>query len=150
VKVFNQRCQLAAGRSDKGELLIVATNQNPGHGVHIYLKRWEIENLFQALKGRGFRFEDTHLICHVHIEKLIALLVVGFCWAHKVGEWKATLKPIKFYRYPDKTRRPQYSYFRYGLDAVRDILPHIQDAWEEFLQIISQLLIPTREKILCV
>ncbi|MCD6047274.1 MAG: uncharacterized protein K0S08_921 [Gammaproteobacteria bacterium] len=89
------------------------------------------------------------IICHERIEKLIALLVVGFCWAHKVGEWKAALKPIKLYRYPDKTRRPQYSFFRYGLDTVRDILLHIQDAWEEFLQIISQFFIPIWEKKLC-
>ena len=61
VIVHGQSCCLAAGRSDSGELLIVATNQSPENAVPIYLRRWEIENLFSALKSKGFRFEETHV-----------------------------------------------------------------------------------------
>lgn len=45
--------------------------------------------LFQSLKGRGFCFEETRLTHYERIAKLILLLVIGFCWAHKVGEWQA-------------------------------------------------------------
>ena len=41
--------------------MIVATNQNPKNAIAIYLRRWEIESLFQSLKGRGFHFEQTHI-----------------------------------------------------------------------------------------
>jgi hypothetical protein len=51
----------------------------------------------------------------------MALLVVGFCWAHKVGEWRATHKPIPFYKHRENIR-PQHSYFRYGLDWIRETL----------------------------
>ncbi len=37
------------------------TDGNPQKTFLEYSFRWEIENLFGALKTRGFRFEDTHL-----------------------------------------------------------------------------------------
>ncbi len=58
VDVFNAHVYLSASRSERGELMIVATNQTPKNAIPIYLRRWEIELLFQCLKGRGFRFED--------------------------------------------------------------------------------------------
>lgn len=123
IGLFGQQVYLAGSRSEKGELMIVATNENPKNAIAIYLRRWEIEMLFQSLKGRGFRFEETHLIHLERIEKLMALLVVGFCWAHKVGEWRAENRPIKFNKYQE-SRRPQYSFFRYGLDLIRDSVLH--------------------------
>ena len=99
VWIFGQKVYLAGSRSERGELMIVATNQLPKNAIPIYLRRWEIEMLFQSLKGRGFRFEETRLTHYERIEKLILLLVIGFCWAHKVGEWHALKKPIPFNLY---------------------------------------------------
>ena len=78
VDVFGQRLFLAGSRSEKGALMIVATNENPRNAISIYLRRWEIECLFAALKGRGFRFEETHMISLERIEKLTALLAIAF------------------------------------------------------------------------
>jgi hypothetical protein len=94
VNVFGASVYLAGSRSEKGELMIVATNQSPKNAIEIYLRRWEIESLFQGLKGRGFNFESTHIVHLDRIKKLTALLAVAFAWAHKVGEWKAIKKPI--------------------------------------------------------
>jgi hypothetical protein len=122
VEVFGQRVFLAGSRSEKGELMIVATNQNPKNAIPIYLRRWEVECLFSALKSRGFRFEETHMTTLVRVEKLTAVLAIGFCWAHKVGEWKdATKKAIFIKRHRD-SNRPQHSFFRYGLDCIRDLI----------------------------
>jgi len=121
VYVFGEKVRLAAGRSESGELMIIATNAEPKNAVPIYLRRWEIESLFQSLKGRGFNFENTHMIHPERIAKLMALLAVGFCWAHKVGEWCAEKKPIPMKKFKNQSR-PQYSYFRYGLDRIREIL----------------------------
>ena len=105
-------------------------------------KNWKfIENLFQGLKSRGFRFEETHVTHLERIEQLIALLAVGFCWAHKVGEWRAVKKPIIFNKYRD-SRRPQYSYFRYGLDFLRDIVLHFNRKKREFKDCVKQLVLP--------
>lgn len=135
VKVFGQKVYLAGSRSERGDLMIVATNKAPGNAIAIYLRRWEIESLFQSLKGRGFRFEDTHLTHPERIEKLMALLAVGFSWAHKVGEWKVIEKPILMKRHR-KSYRPQLSYFRYGLDAIRNIILSPFKKIKEFRQIL--------------
>ncbi len=107
---------MAAGRSESGELLVVATNQHKAkNAVSIYLRRWEIEVLFQSLKGRGFRFEETHLTKLERIDTLISVLSIAFCWMHKIGEWRAQEKSIRLNRHRNAWR-PQYSYFRYGYD----------------------------------
>lgn len=119
--IWGLRLNVAAGRSESGELLIVVTNSDAKNAVPIYLRRWEIECLFQSLKGRGFRFEDTHLTNREKLAKLIAVLAVGTAWAIKVGEWRATKEPIQMNQHHNSLR-PQYSYFRYGLDLIRETL----------------------------
>ena len=138
VSIFGQRLYLAGSRSERGELMIVATNQHPRNAIAIYLRRWEIENLFQGLKGRGFNFEDTHLIRAEKIEKLMALLSLAFCWAHKIGEWKAIKKPILLYQYRHQ-KRPQYTYFRYGLDYLRDAIINLVYRKNEFKKCLELL-----------
>ena len=77
--------------------------------------RWEIENLFQALKSRGFNFEDTHMTNPDKIAKLLALLAIAFVWSHKVGEYRdSKIQTIR----RKKHGRPHYTYFRYGLDMI--------------------------------
>jgi len=99
VEVFSQKVYLAGSRSESGELMIVATNQLPKNAIAIYLRRWEIENLFQCLKSHGFHFEETHITAPDRLEKLVAVLAIGFCWAHKVGEWRHVKKLILLNRY---------------------------------------------------
>ena len=138
ISMYGQKVYLAGARSERGELMIVATNQNPATAITIYLRRWEIECLFQSLKGRGFRFEETHMTKLERIEKLMALLTIGFCWAHKVGEWCAKVKPIVFNKYRN-SQRPQYTYFRYGFDLIRDALFNISKRTKKFKEYIKQI-----------
>jgi len=75
-------------------------------------RHWKIKTLFKALKSQGFDFKATYLTELDHIEKLLALLAIAFCWAHFLGEWLHEQKPI-----PIKSHhRPAISIFRYGLD----------------------------------
>ena len=97
-----------------GDLLIVATNKAPNDAIKIYGLRWEIETLFGCLKGRGFNFEDTHVVDIYRIKKIFVLLAIAFCWAHKTGEWQHTIKPIKI----KKHGRAAISLFRCGLDYI--------------------------------
>ncbi|KPJ67713.1 MAG: hypothetical protein AMJ43_03510 [Coxiella sp. DG_40] len=141
VIVYGVTLRLAASRSESGELLIVATNQNPKNAVVFYLRRWEIECLFQGLKTRGFNFESTHITNPERIEKLIAVMAIAFCWVHKIGEWRAIKKPIIFKKFRNNIR-PQYSYFRYGLDYLREIILHISQKYKQFKQCLEQLILP--------
>ena len=138
VNIYGQRLYLAGARSERGELMIVATNRSPRNAISIYLRRWEIENLFQGLKSRGFNFESTHMTRAEKIEKLMAVLTFAFCWAHKMGEWKALKKPIPFNQYR-KQKRPQYTYFRYGLDYLRDAVVNTVFRVKEFKKCLKLL-----------
>jgi hypothetical protein len=112
---------IAGMRLFDGELLIIATSESPGLAITTYALRWEIETLFSCLKGRGFNFEDTHIVDRERIKKLIVLLAVAFCWAHKTGEWRHECRPIKI----KKHGRAEVSLFRYGLDYLVDVLANV-------------------------
>ena len=70
---------------------------------------------------KRWQFEDTRIIEPQRIEKLLAILSLSFVWAYRIGEWKASIKPI-----PLKTlviqKRPKNSFFRLGLDHLSDLL----------------------------
>ncbi len=137
VLVLKNKLRIAAGRSETGELLIVVTNYPCRNPVAVYLRRWEIETLFAALKTHGFRFEETHITEPKRIERLMAVLAVGFAWAHKVGEWRAEKKAIILKKHKDKTIRPQYTYFRYGFDYIREATLNIQQKWGQFKRAVG-------------
>lgn len=139
VWIYGQKVYLAGSRSERGELMIVATNQMPKNAISLYLRRWEIECLFACLKGRGFRFEETHLVNRARIKKMMALLAIGFCWAHKTGEWRATIKPIRLTQHRNSIR-PQSSYLRYGLDFIREIIVNPFKKIDEFRCMLTRFL----------
>ncbi len=126
---------LAGLRLVDGELLIVATTELPETAIATYGLRWEIECLFGCFKGRGFIFEDTHITDKARIKKLVALLAIGFTWAHRTGEWQNEQKPIKI-----KTHgRPAVSLFRYGLDFLCDSIVRLAYKTNHFQQALKIL-----------
>ena len=139
VTLYSQKLWLAAAKNERDELMIVCTNDNPKVAIATYLRRWEIECLFQSLKGRGFNFEDTHVIHQKRIERLLALLAIAFAWAHKTGEWKAKKKPIQFKKLRNQIR-PQYTIFRYGLDHLRDKINKTSVKLSAFKRLIYHLV----------
>lgn len=139
--LYGQRVYLSGSRAENGELMIVATHQHTDNAIAIYLRRWEIETLFSCLKGRGFRFEDTHITQPDRIEKLMALLSVAFCWAHKIGEWRAIKKPIRFKKFQQGIR-PQHSLFRYGFNFIREIILNVMASCKEFKDCLRCLIGP--------
>jgi hypothetical protein len=131
-KLWKQEVYLAALRLEDGDLLTVASSELLPDPIGIYGRRWEIETLFSCLKGRGFNFEDTHMTRQDRIEKLLVLLTIACCWAHKTGEWRHEQKPIKI----KKHGRMAISYFRYGLDVLRDIVLNNTKHAKNFLHTI--------------
>ena len=132
IELYDAHVYVAGSRSETGELMIVVTNQSSKNAIAIYLRRWEIETLFSCLKERGFNFEDTRMTEKERLEKLMCLLAVAVAWVHKIGEWRAELKPIRFKIYRGGIRRPQYSYFRYGLDFIREAIFQASKKCAEF------------------
>ena len=133
-KVWGQFVYLSASRVG-GERLIVICNDEPETAISDYLKRWQIETMFQALKSRGFNLEDTHLQDRKRIEKLIAVLAISFCWSYKVGELLAFEKPIKIKSHGRKEK----SIFRTGLEYLQRIFEHPTE-WISDINRLIQLL----------
>jgi predicted DNA-binding transcriptional regulator len=137
-KIWGHSLYLAGLRLDDGKLLIVATDQQPKDAITNYGLRWEIETLFGCLKGRGFNFEDTHIVCQRKIKKMMALLSIAFAWAHKTGEWKNQGKPIKI-----KTHgRLAMSIFRYGLEHLCQAILKVFYRPESFKSCLKHINIP--------
>lgn len=121
-KIYGQWLFVSAGRAPNNELMIIVSNSRVENMIETYLLRWQIESMFQCLKGRGFNFEDTHITARHKIKKLIALLAIGFCWAHLVGEWRHNyMRRIKL----KKHGRKEISFFRYGLNLIHNALAEI-------------------------
>lgn len=138
-RIGGQWVWLCGLKLDSGELLILAGNQRIKKPLEIYSFRWEIENLFQCLKGRGFHLEETRITRYFRIKKIMGLCAIAFCWAHKTGEWKhKAIKPLKI----KKHGRPEQSLFRYGLDYLTDKLLHGIEETAEILKLLLLFLCP--------
>lgn len=137
-KIWKHDLYLAALRLSDGDLLIVATNERPENAIKIYGLRWEIETLFGCLKGRGFHFEDTHIIDRERIKKIFVLLAIAFCWAHKTGEWQHEIKPIKI----KKHGRLAVSLFRYGLDYLIEAISKVFHQSNLFENCLTRITLP--------
>jgi len=134
--VYGIKAFLVGVRCDNGEQLIVATHTQDVRAIAIYRLRWEVETLFGCLKGRGFRFEDTRITDPLRIQKLVAVLAIAFAWAHRVGEWRhAHQRPITV----KKHGRLAMSWFRYGLDFIRELLFFGKFSAVQFRQCLRQL-----------
>ena len=136
--ISGQQIWLSALRLDSGEFLILASNFKQSDPFSIYAKRWEIESLFQALKGRGFHMESTHLTRYFRIKKMMAVLALAFVWAHKIGEWRDQQKPLKIKNHG----RLEHSFFRYGLDYLGDQLHRRAQDAKEIVRLVLLLMIP--------
>jgi hypothetical protein len=139
--LMGQEVYLSALGLPGGELLVVATDSEPGFSIKKYGFRWQIESLFSCLKGRGFNFEDTHIVSPERIKKLMVLLAIAFCWSHKTGEWRhAEVRPIRI----KKHGRPAFSLFRYGLDYLVDVLidlPSKASVFRNLLRILNPIVL---------
>ncbi len=112
------------------DYLIIVTNAKPKHSLDQYALRWGVESFFAAIKTTGFDFEATHLNQRPRIDKLLSLVAVAFCWAHRIGEWLHH-SGVKTLRFKAHGRRAK-SIFRHGLDHLRFVLNHLHVKYAAF------------------
>jgi len=137
-KVWGQMVYLAAARAGE-ELMVVICNAEPSTAIADYLQRWQIETMFQALKGRGFNMEATCLKSREKMSKLLAILALTFCWSYKTGEYINEERPIKVKAHGRKAQ----TLFRAGLDHLQRILDNV-DLWLEELSIVIEIFFEPR------
>jgi hypothetical protein len=100
------------------EPMIVVSNRVFPDPLSLYRWRWGTETLFECLKSRGFRMEDTHMIQPDKIEKLLFVLAIAVCWAYKTGELQVRKVAIMIKKHGRKAK----SVFRVGLDLIRRLM----------------------------
>lgn len=124
------RLRIAAKRVRGGELLIVATSlDEAGRGLNLYRKRWGIECLFADAKTRGLNIEDTHITDPDKLATLLVVIALAVTWAYRCATRVMGRKAISRKRHG----RREKSWFRTGLDALRNWILHqpdkALDAW---------------------
>ena len=115
-----------AGRKED-DYLIVITQEKGRYATEKYTKRWSIETFFQAIKGRGFNIEQTHLTEPERFKKLFAVVSLAYVLCLSIGKYRDKyVKMIKTKNHGYK----QYSFFRYGLnhfiEAIEAIIEDIK------------------------
>jgi hypothetical protein len=99
------------------EYLIVISNE-AGDLLSEYRLRWEIETLFQALKGRGFDLESCRLSRPKRLSGWFGFLSLGLCWCLKVGHYLDEVAPLPLKRHG----RRAVSVFVRGLCLLQSLL----------------------------
>ena len=140
VKVFVVAFKPLEPTEDGDECVYVVTNKAPSAAMDFYRQRWTIENLFAALKTRGFNFEDSHITSAAKLENLLGVLCLAAFWAVQLGELIARCQPIKRKAHG----RRGVSVFRLGLDALERLLrfdaPVLKGqccVWDDALRLLS-------------
>ena len=138
VSVYGVGVYLAVCVTSKGELLYLATARRvPQCALEQYARRWGAECLHQALKGRGFHFEDTHLVHHERLSVLLSVLSIALIWCCLSGELHAQEVEIKVLKHG----RAEKSLFRHGLDVLQEAIKHCGDgALERFVALFDPCL----------
>lgn len=121
--VNNQLCYLSASKikdkQGKPELQILVSFKKPENAIESYKRRWQIETAFRALKSSGFNITHTHLTDIKRIDKLVAIVLLAFLWAYKLGIYlHENVKPIRKLKHGHKAK----SLFKYGLEHIANSL----------------------------
>ncbi len=129
-------------RLNKGYIYLVSTEQHID-ALDIYAKRWSIETLFQAFKGRGFKMEDTGLTDPERVAKLFGIIALAFTWSQLVGLWMQARSPRKIGRH----QRHKVSIFRYGKDLIEKACLHlVEPSMHRTLRDLIALLLPRKAR----
>jgi len=101
----------------KEELLIIGYSaMSADRSREIFMKRWNIETGFEKLKSHGFKLESSRLEGGGKMERLMAVLAVGFSWCYAMGVW--SVKEIKKIRFIRKLGRKARSLFGRGMEML--------------------------------
>ena len=85
-----------------------------GNLLEDYRRRWSIECLFQALKGRGFHLEETRVIEPNRLCRLFGLLTLAYVLCVCIGESLPQ-------RICPSTKRARKSVARAGLEVAHRV-----------------------------
>ena len=113
-----------------GDLLYLFGTMEARHMGSVYRRRWTIEACFQSFKSRGFDLESTHLRELAKLKKLVALVSIAFGMCVSIGIYQhEKVKKIKVKKHGYKAK----SFFRHGLNMIRQLLKKDAAKWHEYI-----------------
>lgn len=122
--------QVYLKRLTGGDLLYLFGSMEARHLGGVYRRRWTIEACFQSFKSRGFDLESTHLKDLAKLKKLVALVSIAFGMCVSLGiHQHERVKKIKVKKHGYKAN----SFFRHGLNTLREILKKDEQTWNRFI-----------------
>ncbi len=83
--LWGSRVYLGGKPLPKEDAYLVIASNTAGPLLEDYRRRWKIECLFQALKGRGFQLEQTRVTQAHRLSALVGLLTLGYLWCVCAG-----------------------------------------------------------------
>jgi len=115
----------------------------------VYRRRWTIEACFESFRSRGFDLEGTHLKELAKLKKLVALVSIAFGMCVSLGIYQhEKVKKIKVKKHGYKAN----SFFRHGLDTLREMMKKDEEKWQhfsaKFIRWLSQKLTLSQTKSL--
>jgi hypothetical protein len=122
--------QVYLRRLQSGDLLYLFGTMQAKHLGSVYRRRWTIEACFQSFKSRGFDLESTHLRDLAKVKKLVALVSMAFGFCVSLGIYQhERVKKIKVKKHGYKAN----SFFRHGLNTIRQMLKKDEENWQQFI-----------------
>jgi hypothetical protein len=125
------------GKHLHGTAYLIVISSQAGDLLSDYRQRWEIECLFQAMKGRGFDLESCRLSQTRRLCGWFGFLSLALCWCLKVGQCVEEVDPLP----RKKHGRRAVSLFHRGLNLLQSLLaclsgrPHAG----QFQRVIAEL-----------
>lgn len=117
-RVGGEIVQLAGIRLPGDSVYLIGYGIDPAEIFNLYQERWQIETLFEKLKGHGFDMEASRLRGEGKAEKLMATLALATAWCYAFGTWSiGAVEELKTKAHGRKEK----SIFRRGLDLLRQI-----------------------------
>jgi len=98
---------------------ILSTGLADSHLIHIYEKRFWIDETFRDFKSYGFHYDETGVRDPVRLDRLVLILALACWWVIAVGIW---LHRMGLRREVDRTRTPKLSLFQLGLRYINRLL----------------------------
>lgn len=85
-----------------------------------YKKRWGIERFFKMLKTGGFNIEDTKITDPARLKILFMLCSFAYLICTVIGHYRCY--KVEKIRWKKKDRCYEYSFFRWGLDWLKELV----------------------------
>ena len=120
-KLLDNRLFISAKRNDKGELIVLVSNQYHKEPFSLYANRWNIEVMFNKFKTSGFNIENPHVTDAKRIVTLFTIISLAYVYSCYIGNLRNEIKPIK-QKLIRNVQVKSVSIFRYGFDFIKHII----------------------------